>query len=248
MVPLVFASNSPMTRRLSFSFFVFLAACKTESSDGLATSAIKADYTVEVRDRADAPSDLKFQAFLYKDDSSTYVQLSDGDRVVGWTDAAPETTMTRSITGYYADAMGVDRKSATFKLYRADGSTSAGATVGIPPVPAFTTTSLSVPYAGGTGVFDLAWSNPVAAANVHVFVDPCNGISTTTLPTIPDTGSYKITTKDLTVGVPAADTCVKLTVWREVYGSQAPDPALRPESTVKAARIDEVRLTLQPGN
>ncbi len=234
-----------MRRPLLLSL-AFAIACSSTGSSSLATGNMKAYLTASIDD--DAKTTL-FQAILSQD-LTTDVVLDSGDTLTVTTDKDTNLPFTLGDLHVYHSPtiQATDRATATISLHRAAGVSAPSSIAAIPPAFAFTSPvpQVSVAYAGGTGTLSLAWSNPVAGATVWAAANPCNGarVSTGGAPTVADTGTYAIPTKDLTVGAPTSPQCIKINVWRLVHAKA--DPAFKANSTFDTTRVISIQITLTP--
>ena len=237
-----------MMKRLPFAFLLLLAACGSTSSAGIATSDFDTYYAVHVVDDAADParSSIRYAAIFSKN-LTTDIRLEDGDSVTVTTDRETDLPLTLGDLNVYSvqPPAGEDRLRATFDLRRPNATSAPASTVALPPRLAITTPAMpTVAYAGGTGTFKLEWSNAVPEAKVQVHIDPCDGVSTVSGDSLPDTGSVEIPTRSLSVAAPTAATCIVLTIFRRLEGT--PDPALKVGSDIYADRSGKFKLTLTP--
>lgn len=237
-----------MLKRLPFALLLLLAACGSTSSAGIATSDFDTYYAVHVTDDASVPPRASIRyAAIFSKNLATDIRLEDGDSVTVTTDRETDLPLTLGDLNVYSaqPPAGDERLRATFALRRPNAASAPASTVTLPPRLAITTPTMpTVAYAGGAGTFKLDRSNAVPDAKVQIHVDPCDGVSTVSGDSLPDTGSVEIPTRSLSVAAPSAATCVALTIFRRIDGTT--DPALKAGSEIYADRTDKFKLTLTP--
>ncbi len=220
-----------------------VAGCSAAQSSDLGTNEIQAYLRVEV---VDALPQTRYVA-IFSQDLTTDVRLENGDQILVTTDKEANLMLPLGDLSVYAvNIPQIDRTVATFSLVRPNGTPAPNSKIAIPPSLALTAPAAmaDVPFAAGAGKVTVAWSNKVDGSRVRIHTNPCDGTATTGGEEVPDTGSYDLATKDMTIGTPTAAQCIQLTIFRRIVGT--PDPAYKSGSTLESSRSQQLKVNLTP--